>query len=54
MVETSLWHDEVDMLSAVADGKLITWYYPQTIFIDPSLLKKTCLLKDARWLIFFP
>ena len=41
MVDCCVWHAEVDVLCAVADQKLTTWYCPSAVFIDPDLLPLT-------------
>eukprot|EP00744_Colponema_vietnamica_P004654 GILI01006912.1.p1 GENE.GILI01006912.1~~GILI01006912.1.p1 ORF type:complete len:758 (-),score=200.90 GILI01006912.1:92-2365(-) len=47
MVDTVMWNDSCDMLTAVADGKLLTWYYPNVIYVDRDLLQLTRGQKDA-------
>eukprot|EP00939_MAST-03C_sp_MAST-3C-sp1_P001027 g1027.t1 len=40
MVDTSEWNDASDTLAAVADGKLVTWIYPQAVYVDRDLFDK--------------
>ncbi|KAH3761199.1 intraflagellar transport protein 80-like [Pelomyxa schiedti] len=47
MVDSVLWHDSCNMLAAIADGKFIVWYYPQTVFVDPEFLPKTAIIREA-------
>jgi intraflagellar transport protein 80 len=41
MVDSARWHDASDMLAAMADGRLTTWYYPEAVFTDAELLPAT-------------
>lgn len=41
------WNDTSDMLCAIADGRFITWYYPNVVFVDRDLLPSTAAEKDA-------
>jgi len=41
MVDSFRWHDGSDMLAALADGRLVTWYYPEAAFSDADLLPAT-------------
>ena len=47
MVDTMAWNDEADVLVALADSKLITWYHPATVFIDSDLLPETRTEQDG-------
>jgi len=47
MVDTFMWHNKTDMLSAVMDGKLCVWYYPNVVYIDPDLITATKSLRDG-------
>eukprot|EP00742_Colponemidia_sp_Colp-10_P003383 GILJ01003603.1.p1 GENE.GILJ01003603.1~~GILJ01003603.1.p1 ORF type:complete len:791 (-),score=83.24 GILJ01003603.1:145-2424(-) len=47
MVDTCMWNDSTDMLTAVADRKLLTWYYPNVVYVDRDLLEATKGCKDA-------
>lgn len=47
MVDSVQWSDEVDILGAVADGKLVVWYYPAVVFVDRDLLKTTTHTRDG-------
>jgi hypothetical protein len=35
------------MLAAISDGKLLTWFYPNAIYVDRDLMKKAMAIKDA-------
>lgn len=39
MVDSFMWNDSSDMLLAIADSKLVLWYYPTIVFEDRDLLK---------------
>lgn len=47
MVDSFQWNDNNDMLTCIADGKLITWYYPNAIYVDKDLMDKARSVKDA-------
>jgi intraflagellar transport protein 80 len=49
MVESMTWNDECDMLSCIADGKFMVWYYPNAIFIDEDVAALTRFEKDGRY-----
>ena len=38
MVDTISWNDQADILVALADGKLVTWYHPAVVYVDRDLL----------------
>jgi hypothetical protein len=38
MVDSFAWNDTTDMLTACADGSLITYLYPNAVFVDRTLL----------------
>jgi intraflagellar transport protein 80 len=38
---------ENDMLSAIMDGKLVVWYYPNVVFVDRDLVNKTKFVKES-------
>lgn len=41
MTDSFLWNDRSDILSCLADGRLITWYYPNAIYVDKDLMDLT-------------
>lgn len=41
------WCETSDMLSCVADGRFIVWYYPNAVFVDRDLVGTTLESKDA-------
>mmetsp|Transcript_38252 Transcript_38252/g.94004 ORF Transcript_38252/g.94004 Transcript_38252/m.94004 type:complete len:765 (-) Transcript_38252:162-2456(-) len=47
MCDSALWNSDTDMLSAVMDGKLVVWYYPNVVFVDRDLVNQTKFVKDA-------
>lgn len=59
-VESAAWNDKGDILTAIADGRLITWYYPNAVAIDRDLLVLASTSRDAAefgkvmFLFFFP
>ena len=50
MVDTMAWNDESDLLVAIADGKLITWYNPHVVRVDQTLLSRS---KDEQEGVLF-
>jgi len=52
MIDSLAWNDESNMLAALADGKLIVWYYPNAAYVDKSLLPKTVFERNARLPLF--
>ena len=40
MVDSFQWNDTNDMLTALSDGKLKTWFYPNAIYVDLELMIK--------------
>jgi len=47
MVDSFQWNDNNDMLTCLSDGKLITWFYPNAIYVDKDLMDKARSTKDA-------
>lgn len=46
MVQSIFWHSESPVLAVIRDGKLRIYYYPNVIYIDPTLLDFTWEDKD--------
>ncbi|CAM9682340.1 unnamed protein product [Pylaiella littoralis] len=46
-VESAAWNENSDVLTAIADGRLITWYYPSAVSIDRDLLGLASTSRDA-------
>lgn len=47
MTDSFMWNEQNDMLSAIADGKHITWFYPNAIYVDKDLMGKAKAVKDC-------
>lgn len=47
MVDSFQWNDNNDMLTALSDGKLKTWFYPNAIYVDRDLMNKAMAQKEA-------
>ena len=47
MVDSFQWNDKTDMLSAIADAKHVTWFYPNAIYVDRDLMKKAQQIKEC-------
>jgi intraflagellar transport protein 80 len=48
MVNSALWSDKTDMLSAIMDGKFVVWMYPNAVFFDKDLANLTRSVRDTR------
>nr|CCC94502.1 conserved hypothetical protein [Trypanosoma congolense IL3000] len=46
MASSLAWHDEHEILVAIADGHLTVWYYPTILYSDRSLLPTTKVVQD--------
>jgi intraflagellar transport protein 80 len=47
MVDTISWNDQADILVALADSKLVTWYHPAVVYVDRDLLPATRVERDG-------
>ena len=47
IVDSFQWNDANDMLACLSDGKLLTWFYPNAIYVDKDLMNKAMAVKDA-------
>lgn len=47
MVDSFMWNDANDMLSCISDGKLITYFYPNAIYVDKDLMLKSTFIKEV-------
>lgn len=47
MTDSFLWNESNDMLSCIADGKHITWYYPNSLYVDKDLMGKAKSSKEC-------
>lgn len=48
MTDSFMWNDHFDILSCISDGRLITWYYPNSIYVDKDLMESTKHVKEAQ------
>lgn len=48
MVDSFQWNDNNDMLAALADGKLMTWFYPNAIYVDQDLMTHSRSISEAK------
>lgn len=46
MTDSFLWNDKNDTLAAVADGRLVSWYYPNAIYVDKDLMDLSKVVKE--------
>ena len=47
MVDSFMWNDGNDMIACLSDGKLITWFYPNAIYVDKDLMLKSTFTKEV-------
>lgn len=47
IVDSFKWNDGNDMLACISDGRLLTWFYPNAIYVDRDLMKQSMATKDA-------
>ncbi len=47
MADSFLWNEKYDILSAISDGRLMAWYYPNAIYIDKDINELCKLVKEA-------
>jgi intraflagellar transport protein 80 len=47
MVDSFQWNDLTDMLSAIADSKNVTWFYPNAVFVDKDLMIKAKQIREC-------
>ena len=47
IVDSFQWNDNNDMLACIADGKLLTWFYPNAIYVDKDLMNQAMSTKEA-------
>lgn len=47
MCDSFAWHDKHEILTSVADGRLISWYYPNAIYVDKDLTDLIKITKEA-------
>jgi len=41
------WHDKFDILIAISDNKLSTFFYPNVVFIDPDIITLSTSVKEV-------
>lgn len=45
MSDSFKWNDKSDIISCIADARLLTWYYPNAIYVDKDFME---LCKHTR------
>ena len=45
MTDSFIWNDKTDILVALSDDRIYTWYYPNAVYIDRDLQE---LIKDTK------
>ncbi|DBA01488.1 TPA: hypothetical protein N0F65_005607 [Lagenidium giganteum] len=46
-VDTVAWNDSSDILIAISDAKLLTWSYPNMVYVDRTLLNDVIEVRDG-------
>ncbi|RLN75163.1 hypothetical protein BBJ28_00011179 [Nothophytophthora sp. Chile5] len=46
-VDSAAWNDSSELLIAIADAKLLTWMYPNMVYVDRALLPDVVETRDA-------
>ncbi len=49
-VQSFQWHESMDMIAAIGDGKFISWIYPNVLFVDPDIASITTFEKDITYM----
>ena len=52
MVNSCMWNEVGDVLVAVADERLVVWYYPHVAYVDKDLLQYVKITQD-QWGLHF-
>ena len=47
IVDSFQWNDVNDMLAWRADSKLLAWFYPNAVYVDRDLMRKSMYSRDA-------
>jgi len=47
IVDSFQWNDGNDMLAALSDSKLLTWFYPNAVYVDKDLMRQAMSSRDA-------
>ena len=48
MTDSFLWHEKTDILVAISDDRVHTWFYPNAVYIDRDLLE---IVKSTKVII---
>lgn len=46
-VDTAAWNDTSEVLVAIADGKMLTWSYPNMVYVDRTLISEIVEARDG-------
>jgi len=46
-VDSAAWNDNSDLLMAIADSKVWSWYYPTAVYVDRDLLRMAADSRDG-------
>lgn len=48
MTDSFQWNDKNDVLCAISDSRVITWFYPNAIEVDKEILDMTKSVKKSQ------
>jgi intraflagellar transport protein 80 len=48
MTDSFLWNDKNDVLCAISDTRLITWFYPNAVEVDKEIMAMTKSVKETN------
>ena len=54
MVDTFMWNEHNDILACVADGRMISWLFPNGVYLDRDLMEQAKVVRDAHDLGKYP
>ncbi len=47
MCDSFSWNDKNDVLCAISDSRLITWFYPNAVEVDKEIMEMTKQSKES-------
>jgi len=50
MCDSFGWNDKNDIFTSICDGRLVTWYYPNAVYVDKDLmdLVKSVKVRESK------
>lgn len=47
MTDSFMWNDKNDVICAISDSRLITWFYPNANEVDKEIMSMTKAVKES-------